>query len=114
HRVLWPHRLAEACLHPGHQPRVAEEAREGVHAPGQRAQPLEDDPAQPRCLTDVHVDVDGIEVSARPRVVERAVAVALANQGEGLSRSDAHAFAFAPWSSGSSTSISASAAWRRA
>ena len=108
HRVLRTHRLAEARLHRRHQAGIPEEARERVHAPGQRAQPLEDDSAQPRRLPDLDVDVDGVEVPARARVVERAVTVALADQREGLSRRDAHAFALAPSSSGSSTSVSAS------
>ena len=46
--VLGPHRLAEARLHPRHQPRVAEEAGEGIRRPGQRAEPLEDDPLPDR------------------------------------------------------------------
>ena len=114
HRLLRTHRLAEARIHPRHPSRVPEEARERVHAPGQRAEPLENDAAQPHGLADVDVDVDGIEVAARASVVERAVAVALADQREGLSRRDAHAFAFAPSSSGSSTRVSASAACLRA
>src|SRR5262249_9785135 len=113
HRVLEAHWTAEAHLDPGDQPRIAEEAGEGIGGPGQGAEAVEDDASQTDGGPHLGVDVDGIEVSGGGRVVRRAVAVALPHQPEGLADGD-HPSAPAPSSRGSSTSVSASAACRRA